>query len=136
LSFTPALGHDRGVSWAYSGPMFIRLGGLFTLVAVLVWLYAIFDALTAPPDRVRRLPKAVWVIIVILLFEIGAVAWFIWGRPRAETNPGTRQLPFGRAGYGAPRSGRSVAPDDDPEFLKRLRENLRRDANDDDSPPG
>jgi Phospholipase_D-nuclease N-terminal len=125
-----------GASWAYSGLMFIRLGGVFTLVAVLLWLYAIFDALTAPPERVRRLPKAVWVIIVLLLLDIGAIAWFIWGRPRAGTDPGMRQLPFGRPGYGGPRTSRSVAPDDDPEFLKRLRENLRRDANDDDSPPG
>jgi hypothetical protein len=116
--------------------MFIRLGGVFTLVAVLVWLYAIFDALTAPPERVRRLPKAIWLIIVLLLLDIGAIAWFIWGRPRAESNAPRLQSPFGRPGPAGPRGGRSLAPDDDPEFLKRLRDDIRRNPTDDDNPSG
>jgi hypothetical protein len=117
--------------------MFIRLGGIFTLVAVVLWLYAIFDALTAPAERVRTLPKAIWLIIVILLLDIGAIAWFVWGRPRAEVNARVRQSPFGWQNHGGPRGGsRSVAPDDDPEFLKRLRDDIRRDTPDDDNPAG
>ncbi len=117
--------------------MFIRLGGVFTLIAVLLWLYAIFDALTAPPERVRNLPKAIWMIIVIVLLDIGAIAWFLWGRPRAEVSARVRQSPFGRQGHGGPRGGgRSIAPDDDPEFLRRLRDDIRRDRPDDDNPAG
>jgi phospholipase D-like protein len=126
---------------AYPGGMFIRLGGVFTLIAVVVWLYAIFDALTAPPERVRMLPKAIWLIIVILLLDIGAIAWFIFGRPRAGStavDARVRQSPFGWQSHGGIRgsSTRSVAPDDDPEFLKRLGDDLRRDRPDDDNSVG
>ena len=123
---------------AYPWGMFIRLGGVFTLIAVVLWLYAIFDALTAPPEKVRRLPKAIWLIIVLLLRDTGAIAWFVFGRPRAHVNARVRQTPFGWQNHGGLRGGgaRSVAPDDDPEFLKRLGDDLRRDSPDDDNPVG
>ena len=117
--------------------MFIRLGGVFTLLAVVAWLYAIFDSLTAPADRIRTLPKAIWLIIILLLFDIGAIAWFIWGRPRASVNVRAPKSPFGWQGHGGPGAGpkqRSVAPDDDPEFLRRLRDDIRRDKPDPDDP--
>ncbi len=112
--------------------MFIRLGGVFFFIAVMVWLYSIFDALTAPAERIRLMPKAIWLIAILLLPEIGAIAWFIWGRPRAGAKAPAR-LPFGRPSHGTPHGGaqRPVAPDDDPEFLRRLNENLRRDGDDD-----
>src|SRR5438128_2337291 len=120
--------------------MFIRLGGVFTVIAVVSWLYAIFDALTAPADRVRNLPKAIWLIIVILLLDIGTIACFIFGRRRAATravDARVRQSPFGWQNHGGPRGGgsRPIAPDDDPEFLKRLRDDIRRDSPDDDTAP-
>lgn len=115
--------------------MFIRLGGVFTVIAVVAWLYAIFDALTAPPERVRLLPKAIWMIIVLLLLDIGAIAWFIWGRPRARVGAKvSRQSPFGWQTHGSDRQAIGpVAPDDDPEFLKRLGDDIRRDRPDDDT---
>jgi hypothetical protein len=111
--------------------MVIRLGGVFFFIAVVAWLYAIFDALTAPPERIRNLPKAIWLLIILLLLEIGAVAWFVFGRPRAGVKARTPRSPFGWQGQGdaagrAPR--RSIAPDDDPEFLRRLNDNLHRDG--------
>jgi hypothetical protein len=109
--------------------MVIRLGGVFTLIAVVAWLYAIFDALTAPADRIRNLPKAIWLIIILLLVDLGAIAWFIWGRPRASVKARTPRSPFGWQGHGDAASGaprRSIAPDDDPEFLRRLNDDLRR----------
>jgi hypothetical protein len=117
--------------------MFIRLGGVFTLIAVVAWLYAIFDALTAPADRIRALPKAIWLIIILLLLDIGAIAWFIFGRPRASVNVRAPRSPFGRQGHAGPATGphrRSVAPDDDPDFLRRLNEDIRRDHPDGDDP--
>jgi hypothetical protein len=117
--------------------MLIRLGGVFTLIAVVAWLYAILDALTAPAERVRNLPKAIWMIIVILLLDIGAVAWFVWGRPRAEVNARVRPSPFGWQTHGGRRGvSRPVAPDDDADFLRRLRDDIRRDDPDDDTPAG
>lgn len=115
----------------------IRLGGVLTLLAVIVYLYAAFDALTAPAERVRNLPKAIWMIIVLLLPEIGAFCWFMWGRPRAAVGARSRLSPFSWQNHGtAPGAkARPLAPDDDPEFLRRLSENLRNPPHDED-PPG
>jgi len=112
----------------------LGLGGVLLLIAVLVWLYAFYDALTAPPERVRNLPKAIWLLIVLLLPEIGAVAWFVWGRPRPEVRARVRQSPFGWQGHGSARARQSPAPDDDAEFLRRLDDDLRRHDGDDDPP--
>ena len=113
----------------------LGLGGVVVLLVVLVWVYAFYDALTAPPERVRNLPKAIWLLIVLLLSVIGAIAWLAWGRPRPEVRARVRQSPFGRQGHGSTRARRTLAPDDDPEFLRRLDDDLRRDNGDDD-PPG
>lgn len=112
----------------------LGLGGLLVLLAVLVWVYAFYDALTAPPERVRNLPKAIWLLIVLLLPEIGAIGWFAWGRPRPEVRARVRQSPFGRQYPSGARPRRPLAPDDDVEFLRRLDQDLRRDSGDDDPP--
>ena len=112
----------------------VRLGGVFTLVAIVVWIYAFYDALTAPVEQVRNLPKAVWLLLILLLPPVGVVVWFVWGRPRAGVKARTR-TPFNWQGHGPPPADprrRSLAPDDDPEFLRRLKENLRREDDGDD----
>ena len=81
------------------GSVFLAADGLVGLVLLAFWLYALYDAITTVDVHVRNLPKVAWVIIIILLFEIGAAAWFLLGRPskasfsdssgkyRAHTNP-------------------------------------------------
>jgi hypothetical protein len=104
----------------------IRFGGLLALVALGFWLYAIFDAISAPRERIRLLPKPIWVIVIVLLNIVGTVLWFAVGRPRTADLPPARTGAarpgwagqFGRPA-GPPR--RPVAPDDDPEFLRNLR---------------
>jgi hypothetical protein len=116
----------------------VRVGGFLFLVALAVWLYCVLDAITADRDRVRALPKGVWVAIVLLTFEIGAVAWLVWGRPRGAESGAPARPRLGSTGRTAWPSrpsrparparpgdggfGRSgpPAPDDDPEFLARL----------------
>lgn len=61
--------------------MFIAADGLVFLVLFAFWVYALYDAITTNEVLVRNLPKVAWVIIIILLFEIGAAAWFLLGRP-------------------------------------------------------
>ncbi|MEU5895879.1 MULTISPECIES: PLD nuclease N-terminal domain-containing protein [Streptomyces] len=82
------------------------------LLVLAVWIYAFIDVLNTPEKEVRHLPKVVWVIIVLLFGEVllGPVAWFVTGKKRQA--PGT-------SGGGRTRW---VAPDDNPEFLKSLRE--------------
>ena len=113
--------------------MLVRFGGIMFLVALAVWLYCLLDAITADRALVRGLPKGAWIAVVLLTFEIGAIAWLAWGRPRDRgTSPRTRPRlgSTGRTAWPArpgrpPQSGsfgRSgpLAPDDDPEFLARL----------------
>lgn len=99
--------------------MLLASSGFLTLLAIGVWLFALFDAVTCPEDKVRNLQKVLWVIVVLLFFVFGAALWFAFGRPRS-VRPGS----FG----GARRPG-PIAPDDDPDFLRGLNQ-PRRDGND------
>jgi len=77
------------------------------LLAIAVTLYALIDCARREQDSVRGLPKWAWILIIIFIGTIGAVAYLVWGRPR---NQGP--------GRGGPR--RVIGPDDDPDFLRKL----------------
>ena len=94
--------------------MLLKLGGLFFLVSVVFWLWAIFDSLTCDDKRVRNLPRWAWVVIILVFLEFGALAWVIFGRPRSG------QLVADGSRPQAPRGG-PVGPDDDPDFLRNIR---------------
>ncbi|HEV2888682.1 MAG TPA: PLD nuclease N-terminal domain-containing protein [Jatrophihabitans sp.] len=93
--------------------MLLKLGGLFFLVSVLFWLWAIFDSLTCDDKRVRNLPRWAWVVVILLFLELGALAWALFGRPRGG------QL-VARGSQQPPHSSRPVGPDDDPDFLRNI----------------
>ncbi|MCZ4122175.1 PLD nuclease N-terminal domain-containing protein [Streptomyces sp. H39-S7] len=82
------------------------------LLVLALWIYAFIDCLNTPEEDVRGLPKVVWVIIILLFGEVlvGPIAWLVAGRNR----------------HRAPAPPRWVAPDDNPDFLKGLK---------DDTPP-
>jgi hypothetical protein len=110
----------------------LLIGGALTLIALGIWLYCIFDVLTTDEADVRRLPKFVWFAIVLLgFFEVGAVLWLVFGRPRARrTASGTGSSPASALpmsdGDEAPAEP-PKGPDDDPEFLRNLDRRLRGD---------
>jgi hypothetical protein len=94
------------------------------LLVLAVWIYAFIDCLNTPEQEVRKLPKVVWVIVILLFGQVllGPVAWFAVGRPR-------RNAPYGAT---RPDERRWVAPDDNPEFLKSLKDGVPpRDSADD-----
>ncbi|MFI6291731.1 PLD nuclease N-terminal domain-containing protein [Nonomuraea sp. NPDC050790] len=82
--------------------------GLATLV---LWIYCLFDAITTPDEAARNLPKVLWVIIVLLFPLIGSLFWLVTGRPQRAAPRATGRPP-----------GTAANPDDDEEFLRRLRE--------------
>jgi hypothetical protein len=96
--------------------------GVAGLAFLALWLFCLLDAITADAASIRNLPKMAWVVIIIFLSEIGAIAWLIAGRPKASA----RSLPY-KGNTGVPpeydRPGRAVAddPDDDAAFLAQLR---------------
>jgi Phospholipase_D-nuclease N-terminal len=83
------------------------------LVVVGVMVYAFVDCVRADAPDLRRLPRPAW-LLVILVPLVGAIAYLVAGRPLSRpVEPGPRPL----------------APDDDPEFLRRLDlERRRREA--------
>ncbi|MEO7260869.1 MAG: PLD nuclease N-terminal domain-containing protein [Jatrophihabitantaceae bacterium] len=95
--------------------MLLKLGGLFFLVSVVFWLWAIFDCLTCDTKRVRNLPRWAWAVVILVFLEFGALAWVMFGRPRAGqlVIRGNQQPPS--------RGSRPVGPDDDPDFLRNIR---------------
>lgn len=123
---------------------------LLGIVGLVVWLYALLDAATTPKELVRRLPKWAWLLLIALTAAPGALVWLWLGRPRrsdlmarpAGDHPGARRGSVGpsqgsvrpprTARPGGPTARGRLAPDDDPEFLARLRKQL----DDDEGRPG
>ncbi|MDE3721052.1 PLDc N-terminal domain-containing protein [Nocardiopsis sp. N85] len=94
---------------------------MFFIVALAVWVYALFDVIGSDADAVRLLPKPAWAVIVLLLPKLGALLWFALGRPRrVEAGPVRPPSPFPE--YDHPNRARGVTPEDDEEFLRRCRE--------------
>ena len=92
--------------------------GRFLLYAIpaVVTLYAFIDCLLTPRALARTLPKVVWLLVVVVVPFVGAIAWLLAGRPVAEeTRSAGTAL---RVAWG--RTRRTPAPDDDPTFLRRL----------------
>ena len=104
-------------------------GGLFLFFGTLFWVWAAVDALMTDPHRVRSLQKTLWVLIVLILWAFGAALWIIFGRPRRAVSTVPRTSGFRPSQQRAPR--RTVAPDDDPDFLSRLGDELKRNKPDD-----
>lgn len=82
----------------------------FVVELVLV-VYCLIDLWQADRERVRLLPKPVWVLLILVLPLLGGVAWLLAGRPDSLGRSG----PAGRRGPQPPRG-----PDDDPDFLRGL----------------
>jgi hypothetical protein len=90
----------------------IRFGGVLWFIMMGVWIYALLDVITTDSSLVRNLSKMTWVFIVFIGSIIGAVLWFVAGRPeKAGFKPGDTT-------YRKPISFR--APDDDPDFLRNV----------------
>ena len=56
-------------------------GGLIGFALIALWLYCIFDVISTEEVLIRNLPKMVWLFIVIVLPDIGSIAWLALGRP-------------------------------------------------------
>jgi hypothetical protein len=107
--------------------------GFLGILAFGVWIFCIIDVITQPESEIRNLPKLVWLLIVILLVDIGSIAWLVAGRPWRTT--------AGAAARPAPPRPEPRAPDDDAEFLAQLRARAEeqrrraREAAERDEPP-
>jgi hypothetical protein len=51
------------------------------MLLFLFWVWALIDVIATDSSLARNLPKLVWVLLVIFLFDIGALVWLLLGRP-------------------------------------------------------
>ena len=85
------------------------------IVILAVFVYGLVDLIRTDARLTRGISKTAWVVVQLLLPVIGAILWFIIGRPRStDIAPVTYSHP--------------VAPDDDPEFLRNLEIRRRNQA--------
>jgi hypothetical protein len=68
-------------------------GGLIFVGLLLFWLWALYDVVTVEPSQVRNLPKVLWLVVVVLLFGLGAVLWLFLGRPVRSATAGRPAAP-------------------------------------------
>ncbi|MFD7665247.1 PLD nuclease N-terminal domain-containing protein [Streptomyces sp. NPDC059788] len=99
------------------------------LLILALWIYAFIDCLNTPENQVRGLPKIAWVFIILLFGEvlIGPVAWLVAGRPRREHAGGSTPSQWHRDHRGSGSGGKWVAPDDNPDFLRSLKDENKKD---------
>ena len=90
------------------------LFGVIIVAAVII--YALIDCIMSRAQEVRSISKIAWLATIILLPVLGALLWFLFGRPMRGPEPKNRQ----------PRH--PTAPDDDPEFLRNLEIRRRQQA--------
>lgn len=95
----------------------VRLFVFLAAVQLVLLVLALIGALSA--DRVRTMPRALWVLVILVIPLLGAIAYFVWGRPVPAPHEGRLVR------HAAPRPS---SPDDDPDFLRTVdTEQSRRD---------
>lgn len=93
----------------------VRLFVFLAAAQLVLLVLALISCLAA--DRVRTMPRALWVLVILLLPILGPLAYFVWGRPARSPDGGTPRRP-----------ARPSSPDDDPDFLRSMNtERSRRD---------
>jgi hypothetical protein len=83
---------------------------LMILVPLGLSIYAFIDCITTDEKDIRYIPKPLWAILVLLFPLVGSISWLIVGHVRKPRGLSSS----GRGGW--------VAPDDNPEFLKSLKD--------------
>ncbi|MGH8968540.1 MAG: PLD nuclease N-terminal domain-containing protein [Actinomycetes bacterium] len=90
---------------------------LLYVLPIALAIYALVDCIQTSDDSIRGLPKIAWIVLIVLIWVVGPIAWLIAGRDR-----GARRswLPWPAGPGGGGGAGAPLAPDDDPEFLRGL----------------
>ena len=90
------------------------LFGVIIVAAVII--YAVIDCIMSRANEVRSISKVSWVLTIVLVPVLGALLWFLFGRPAG-----------GSGGSGPRPPRRPSAPDDDPDFLRNLEVRRRQE---------
>ena len=94
----------------------VRLFVFLAAAQLVLLVLGLISCLAA--DRVRNLPRALWVLVILFVPLIGPLTYYAWGRPT-----GVRGRP-----------ARPASPDDDPDFLRSLDVDVKHREKPDDTP--
>ncbi|WP_067779181.1 PLD nuclease N-terminal domain-containing protein [Actinomyces vulturis] len=108
---------------------------LFIVFPIILAIYAVADCARTPENLIPApIPKALWLLFIVLFTPIGPIAWIIISRVKAaeEHNGRIERSLWSSDSPSAitiptPGQRHRTAPDDDPEFLKELAERLRKE---------
>ena len=83
----------------------VRFAVIGLIIITALTIYSLIDCARTPEAKIRSLPRWAWLVIIIFVPGIGAIAWIVAGRP----------------GGGSPQRKRKIVPpDDNPDFLRKL----------------
>jgi hypothetical protein len=86
----------------------LRFDIIFFVVELGLLIFCLVDVISIYESRIKVLNKITWVFIIILLPVLGPILWLVIGKDRSANRPAERA-----------RDARPLAPDDDPDFLRR-----------------
>ncbi|MEE1790228.1 PLD nuclease N-terminal domain-containing protein [Streptomyces sp. BE308] len=98
------------------------LRALIYLLPLALTIYAFIDCLNTPEDEAKHLPKVAWVFIILLFWIVGPIVWLAAGKVRQGPAGGRTPSEWHRG-----HRTQWVAPDDNPEFLKGLKDDNKKD---------
>ena len=83
---------------------------LVYIIPIVLLVYCGVEIAQSDPRQVRQFSRGRWAVVVLVPIA-GPVAWLVYGRPNGQDV--VQAAPKQRT--------RTVAPDDDPDFLRSLR---------------
>jgi hypothetical protein len=95
----------------------VRFDIIFFVLELGLLIFCLVDVISIYESRIKVLNKIAWVFLIILLPILGPVLWLVIGKDRSHNRPAERA-----------RDARPLAPDDDPDFLKKAGEYETQEA--------
>jgi len=93
--------------------------GILAVLSIALTVFALADCVQTKDEKVRGVPKWAWIVLIVLLPWVGPLTWLFVGKERSWGR--------GAAGGPGPRRDGPLAPDEDPDFLRKLDEDIRRE---------
>lgn len=78
---------------------------LFPLLVLAAMVFAVVDIITRDESQIKHMPKALWLIVVILVPLVGVILWFVLGREypeHAERAPRRPRIPRAQSAVPSP----------------------------------
>lgn len=93
--------------------------GILAVLSIALTVFALADCVQTQDDKARGVPKWAWIVLIVLIPWVGPLTWLFVGKERSWGR--------GSSGSPGPRRDGPLAPDEDPEFLRKLDEDIRRE---------